>query len=178
MVRCPRCTYENDDKSKYCLDCKYPLDSNKKVKKRNDIFSKWENFSQGKKIIFAVFLLLIIVFTFNLIYTLSMNLNAHDSEIITTNKSSLVQSTNPFQVKVIYNGSWYGEMGIVDNSFSKSGSGNELIFIHGGPWENVTATVYKNDESDKNLTVQIIKDQQVIMENSTNKPNGKVSLLT
>ncbi|WP_409201033.1 zinc ribbon domain-containing protein [Methanobrevibacter sp. DSM 116169] len=174
MVKCPRCSYENNDDESYCSNCKYPLNINKKFSE-NERKSRWSNFSMGKKVILVIAIVALLILTFNLIYT-STEADKPSSEIITTNESPVIKSSNPYQVRVIYNGSWSGDVGIADLPISRSGYGNELIFIDGAPWDNVNAVVYKNDASDKNLTIQLLQDGKVIKENSTTKPNGAVRL--
>ncbi|MDL2270811.1 hypothetical protein LJC03_03270 [Methanobrevibacter sp. OttesenSCG-928-I08] len=177
MVRCSRCGHENNDAFTYCIECNYPLNSKKKqVSEKKDFFTKWENFSTGKKVLFAVCICIIFILTFSTIHSLNNGNDNFASDIATSNTSSTLQSSSPYQVKVIYNGSWSGQVGTFEYPFDRSGSGNALLNVDGASWDNVTATITKHDDNEKNLTVQIIKNNKVIKQNSTTKPNGVVSL--
>ena len=176
MVKCPRCLCENEDNNKYCIQCNYPLNSKKKVTSNDDsLISKWKNMSAGRKVVFALFILFLIVLAFNIVYFLSSSSN-DGSDIVTTNKSSIYTASKPYQVNIIYEGSWEGQIGLLGQESSVYGKGNELKFLNAAPWDNVTAFVQKTDDTDKKLTIQLLKNNVVIKENSTTSPNGKVSL--
>lgn len=177
MVKCRRCGYENYSDSVYCENCMYPLKSQKemnKPKRNND--SGW-NISTFKKVIIVIGIIFLAYLSFSIIYEVSQPSPENSLNVITTNSSSNQQSsTRPYQVNIIYNGSWTGEMGKSDSLVDKSGTGDDLIKLTCAGWDNVTVKITKVDYNSEPLTVQLLKNGKVIRENTTTTPHGEVEI--
>ncbi|MBS3781603.1 MAG: hypothetical protein KGY66_07795 [Candidatus Thermoplasmatota archaeon] len=76
------------------------------------------------------------------------------------------------EVKIIYDGSWRGEIEDDDGSRSVSGYGTESFEVSG----RVHATAEKTDGDIREITIQIIENDEVVEEDSTTEPYGKVSV--
>ncbi|MBC7118875.1 MAG: hypothetical protein H5T36_00310 [Methanobacteriaceae archaeon] len=75
------------------------------------------------------------------------------------------------QVKVDYPGYWEGSYADDSGSQSISGTGSKTYDLPGDT-TFVSVTAQKMDESSDKLTVQILKDGQVVAEKSTTAPYG------
>lgn len=175
MVKCPRCGYENNSTSRFCVNCTYPIkNSNSKGKLENR--SKWERLGAGKKITIVLGIVIIALLLFSLINILTAPDSKSSFNLVTSNQSNGDVPTEPFQVKVIYNGSWSGKFGNVNSPVYHSGSGEKSYRLDAAGWDNVMAEVYKNTVSSDKLTVQIIKNGKVVKENSTTGTQNGVTL--
>lgn len=79
------------------------------------------------------------------------------------------------EVRISYSGDWSGSVGGDGTSSSVEGSGDETIPIDGDP-ATVAATIQKQDDSSDELTVAILEDGEVIVEESTTAEYGVVSV--
>lgn len=86
-----------------------------------------------------------------------------------TTQSGTEDST--YQVKVSYEGEWSGTIATGDSTRSIDGSGADTISIEGDPLI-VSANAQKQDDSSRELTVQIIENSEVIAEQSTSAGYG------
>ena len=176
MVKCRRCGYENYSDNVYCENCMYPLKSQKemnKPKKKRD--SGW-HISTFKKVVIVIGIIFLAYLSFSIIYEVSQPSPESSLNVITTNSSDQQSSTRPYQVNIIYNGSWTGEMGKAGTPVDKSGTGDELIRLSCAGWDNVTVKIAKLEDNSEPLKVQLLKNGKVIREDTTTEPQGEVIL--
>ena len=79
------------------------------------------------------------------------------------------------EVRISYSGEWSGSVGGDGTSSSVDGSGDETIPIDGDP-ATVSASIQKQDDSNDELTVAIVEDGEVIVEESTTAEYGVVTV--
>lgn len=96
-----------------------------------------------------------------------------ETEEPTTHESTAQAGTenSTYQVKVSYEGEWSGTIATGDSTRSIDGSGTKTIDIEGDPLI-VSANAQKQDDSSRELTVQIIENSEVIAEQSTSAGYG------
>lgn len=174
MVKCPRCGYDNPDSTRYCRNCAYLLSDSKGNKismvKRE---SSW-NISLAKKIIIVLGIIILIYLLFTVVYNNTQPSNQESLNVITDNGSHLQSSSYPYKVVVHYDGSWYSQTGDPNYLVKKSESGNKTIPVDCAAWERVCVDVKKQDSGNGELKVQLIRNGDVVAQNSTNKTNGEV----
>ena len=171
MVKCPRCGYDNLSSSTYCVNCSYILKKPSDEKKK----SGW-NMGMAKKIAIIVGIIIIAFLLFSIIYNVSQPSSEDSLNVIEADKNVQEGSSTPYQVKIIYNGSWYARYGDPNYLQEKTGSGEIIINLDCASWDSVQVTVQKYDSSSEELTVQILRNGEVVAENSTTSPSGSVSL--
>ena len=71
-----------------------------------------------------------------------------------------------FQVRIIYDGEWTGAAGAEGGTSSIEGEGEETIDIDDDA-DIISANAQKQDDSDRELTIQILEDGEVVAEEST-----------
>ena len=79
------------------------------------------------------------------------------------------------QIKVIYSDAWSGNYGSLGSSKSVDGTGTETFTIS-DPELVVSAVFQKGDDSSETLTVEILKNGEVVKSESTNAAYGVVSI--
>ncbi|MCR5026784.1 MAG: zinc finger Ran-binding domain-containing protein [Methanobrevibacter sp.] len=171
MVKCPRCGYDNSSSSTYCVNCSYILKGSSTGKKKGG----W-NMGTGKKIVLIVGIIIIAFLLFSIINNFSQPTNKESLNVIVANNNTQEGSSTPYQVKIIYNGTWYAKYGDPNYLQEKSGSGEIVISLDCAAWDAVHVSVQKTDASSENLTVQILRNGEVVAVNSTTSPNGGVKL--
>lgn len=76
-----------------------------------------------------------------------------------------------YQVRIVYEGEWSGTIGSEGSSRSVDGSGTSTFEIDGDPFI-VSANAQKQDDSSRELTVQILQSEDVVAEESTTAEYG------
>lgn len=84
-------------------------------------------------------------------------------------------SDSPFEVKVDYDGEWQGSISAGGSSQSVDGSGSDTIGVDGSP-SIISANAQKQDDSSSTLTIQILKDGEVVKEASTSAEYGMAQI--
>ena len=171
MVKCPRCGYDNLSSSTYCVNCSYILNGSPTGKKRGG----W-NMGIGKKIVLIVGIIVIAFLLFSFIYDATQPNSEESLNVVEADQNVQVGSSMPYQVKIIYDGSWYGKMGDPNYPQEKSGTGDNVIGLDCASWDHVSVMVQKYDYSSDNLTVQLLKNGEVVAENSTTSATGSISI--
>lgn len=171
MVKCPRCGYENDDYATYCINCTYPLEKATLNKRQNN--TGW-NFSTGKKILIVIGIVAITLVLFSIIHEVTQPSPESSLNIVTANESDNDPSQTPYEVVIIYDGDWYGRLGDIDHPSERSGSGNSTYRLSCASWDDAYANIQKVDYGSGELRVQLLKNGNVIAENSTTSLNGAV----
>ncbi len=90
-------------------------------------------------------------------------------------KQAPTRVSNIRQVKVIYSGSWSGCYGDIGSLKSVEGTGTETFTIS-NPEFIVSASIQKKDDTDRTLTVEILKNGAVVKSESTSAAYGVVLL--
>lgn len=170
MVKCPRCGYDNDSSSTYCENCSYILNGSPTGQKRGG----WK-MGTAKKIALVIGIVAISLLLFSFIYNANQPSNKDSLNVIEADQNIQQGSSHPYQVKIIYNGTWYSKTGEPSYLKNTSGSGQQVIGVDCASWDEVYASVQK-DYSSENLTVQILRNGEVVAANSTATPGGTVTL--
>lgn len=77
-----------------------------------------------------------------------------------------------FQIRISYDGEWSGTIGTLGNSRSVDGSGTETFDIKESNPDTVSTNAQKQDDSSGTLTVQILKNGDVVKESTTSAEYG------
>lgn len=86
-----------------------------------------------------------------------------------------VNQVTGVQIRVIYDGEWQGAAGDTSSMNSISGSGEKTIDLDDDAYI-VSANAQKMDSSGRTLTIQILKDGNVVEESSTDTAYGVASV--
>ena len=176
MVKCRRCVYENYSDSAYCENCMYPLKTQNEMNKPKRNKDTGWHLSTFKKVILVIGIIFLAYLSFSIIYEVSQPSPESSLNVVTTNSSNQQSSTRPYQVNIIYNGSWSGQMGESNSLVDKSGTGDDTIKLTCAGWANVTVIINKLDYNSEPLKVQLLKNGKVIRENTTTDPEGTVEI--
>lgn len=102
-------------------------------------------------------------------------LGGSTSDVNTSSSNDTAQASG-VQVKIIYEGSWSGNIATAGASSSYDGTGDETIDVNASSFDIVSAVIQKTDSDSSELKVQIIKDGKVVKESSTSAEYGVVSV--
>ena len=191
---CPNCKSENSDNSGFCQNCGTELSASKGSVNPNKnsgegIGGFWNNQSKGGKIAIGIGVCcigLIILFAIASMASPDKNTTtapANTTATTTPVPATTTSSTNTTssssgsgtQVQVTYSGSWTGNYGDTSGSQSVDGKGTKTFTISGDP-DIVSAVFQKSSDSSGTLTVNIIKDGQIVETKSTSAAYGVVTV--
>ena len=96
--------------------------------------------------------------------------------VITDNGSLNHSSSYPFTAVVNYEGSWFSKMGDPKYLSEESGHGQKRVILDCASWERVYIMAQKEDMGDGTLTIQLLKDGQVVAQNSTTNTTGSIEI--
>jgi hypothetical protein len=174
MVKCPRCGYENSSSAVYCDNCAYLLsdaDGNKiNMVKRE---SSW-NIGIGKKIVIVLGIIVIAFLLFSFVYNNTQPSNQESLNLVTDDGSHMQTSSYPYQAVIQYEGSWYAEMGDPNYLVKESGYGKKTTTLDCAAWERICLDVKKQDWGEGELKVQLLRNGEVVAENSTTNATGRI----
>ena len=174
MVKCPRCGYENSSSSMYCDNCAYPLrDSDGKKNTLTKRDSGWK-LGTGKKIIIVLGIIVIALLLFSLVYNSSQPSKDEKLNVITDNGSVPQSSSYPYRAVISYEGDWYSEMGDPNYLVHESGNGKKSFTLDCASWERVSIEAQKEDAGSGELKIQLLRNGDVVAENSTTSETGNV----
>ncbi|WP_299524310.1 zinc ribbon domain-containing protein [uncultured Methanobrevibacter sp.] len=173
MVKCPRCGYENNDISMYCENCTYPIKNPQSAGSTNKGNNGW-NISTGKKIAIVLGIVVIALLLFSFIYNASQPDDKSSLNVISAKEKVQEGSNYPYQVHVMYNGTWDGKIGDLNYPNDVSGHGDDLYDLNCAPWDKVGIVINKVDGSTNELKVELLRDGKVVAENSTTNATGSV----
>ena len=171
MVKCPRCGYDNLSSSTYCVNCSYILKGQPTGKKK----SGW-NIGTGKKIALVIGIIVIAFLLFSFIYNATQPTNEETLNVVIADQNVQNGSSTPYQVKIIYDSTWYSQVGNPNSLKEYTGSGDKIINLDTVSWEKVHVDVSKVDSSSSNLTVQLLRNGDVVAENSTTDLLGGITI--
>jgi hypothetical protein len=129
----------------------------------------------AKKIALVIGIVVISLLLFSVIYNATQPSNEDSLNVIEADQNIQQGSSHPYQVKIIYNGTWYSKSGDPNYLQETSGSGQQIIGVDCASWDEVYVSVQK-DYASENLTVQILRNGEVVAANSTATPGGSVTL--
>ncbi len=175
MVKCPRCGYENSVTSKYCDNCAYLLTDQDGNRTNNNQRRSW-NIGIAKKIVIVLGIVIIAVLLFSFIYDNSQPTSQDSLNVITDDGSLNHTSTYPYVAVIKYEGSWYAQVGDPNYLSNNAGTGEGKFTLDCASWERVAIHAQKQDYGDGNLTIQLLRNGNVVAENSTTDTSGSVSI--
>lgn len=173
MVKCPRCGYENNDISVYCENCTYPIKNPQTANSNNKKDNGW-NINTGKKIAIVLGIVVIALLLFSFIYNSTQPDNKSSLNVISADEKVQEGSNYPYQAHIIYNGTWSGKVGDPNYIREVSGRGDESYNLDCAPWDKVTMVIEKSDGSSNELKIELLKNGNVVAENSTTSSTGSV----
>lgn len=174
MVKCPRCGCENSSSAVYCDNCAYLL-SDSDGKRINNVKreSSW-NMGFGKKIVIVFGIIVIAFLLFSFVYNNTQPSNQESLNVITDDGSHMQTSSYPYEAKIEYEGSWFAEMGDPNYLVKETGYGSNSFTLDCAAWERICLDVQKQDYGEGALKVQLLRNGEVVAENSTTEPNGRI----
>ena len=167
MVKCPRCGYENSSTSVYCDNCAYRLADSEGNRINNTKRESSWNMGTGKKIILVLCIVVIALLLFSLIYNFTQPSSKESLNVITDDGSYQQYDSYPFVAVIQYDGSWYAEMGDGNSLTKKSGTGSESFSLNSVAWDKVVINAEKYGYGEGELKIQLLKNGEVVAENST-----------
>ncbi|MDO5859203.1 zinc ribbon domain-containing protein [Methanobrevibacter sp.] len=176
MVKCPRCGYENSVSSKYCDNCAYLLTDQQGNRINNTKRSSSWNVGIAKKIVIVLGIIVIALLLFSFIYNNSQPSPEDSLNVITDNGTVNHSSSYPFTAVVKYDGTWYSKMGDPNYLVDQSGSGEKMFLLDCAPWERVSIMAQKEDYGDGELTIELLKNGDVVARNSTTNASGSIEI--
>ncbi|WP_324757125.1 hypothetical protein [Haloarcula montana] len=96
---------------------------------------------------------------------------ATDTEEPTETATEAEPATNGYQVRISYDGEWSGSIGGGGSTRSVDGSGTQTLDVQGDP-NIVSANAQKQDDSSRRLTVEILRDGEVVSDSATTAAYG------
>ena len=101
------------------------------------------------------------------------------SDIISSSDdNTVVQKQEGIQIKITYPGSWSASIGDTDTSNHYEGTGDKTFDVDESDYDVIAAAVSKKDSNSNKLKVEIIKNGEVVDQESTTKDYGTVSVST
>ena len=176
MVKCPRCGYDNSPSSTYCDNCAYLLTDHKGNRISNPKRTKSWGMGIAKKIVIVMLIIVVALLLFSFVYNNTQPDNETSLNVITDDGSNNHVSSYPFTSVVSYDGNWYARMGDPNYLVDQSGNGQGRLLLDCASWERVHIEAQKEDYGDGPLTIQLLKNGEVVAENSTTDANGKVTI--
>ena len=120
----------------------------------------------AKKIAVIIGIIAVALILFSVIYNYTQPTHEESLNVVVADSNVQEGSAHPYELRVIYSGDWYFRGGIADYPQEQSGSGNQTIRLEAAAWDHVYALVERDDSSD-NITVQLLRNGDVVAENST-----------
>lgn len=174
MVKCPRCGYNNSPSAVYCDNCAYLLSDSQGNRIKNVKREKSWNMGIVKKILIVLGIIIVAYLLFSFVYDYTQPTEQESLNVITDDGSHLQASSYPYKVKISYEGSWYAEMGDPNYLVKEAEEGTKTYVLDCAPWERVAIDVQKQDYGDGELKVQLLKNDQVVAENTTSDVAGRI----
>lgn len=170
MVKCPRCGYDNLSSSTYCENCSYILDGSPTGQK-----GKGWKMGTAKKIALIIGIIAIALVLFSVVYNFSQPSHEESLNVVVADDNLQEGSSHPYEVKVKYDGDWYFKGGDPNYPQEKPGHGHEVIKLDSASWDKVQVLVERYDGSSDNMVVQLLRNGDVVAENSTTSNQVTIS---
>ena len=118
--------------------------------------------------------MVIALLLFSFIYNSTQLDNKSSLNVISADEKVQEGSNYPYQAHIIYNGTWSGKVGDPNYIREVSGRGDESYNLDCAPWDKVTMVIEKSDGSSNELKIELLKNGNVVAENSTTSSTGSV----
>lgn len=174
MVKCPRCGYNNSSSAVYCDNCAYLLSDSQGNRIKNVKRQKSWNMGIAKKIVIVLGIIIVAYLLFSVVYNNTQPTKQDSLNVITDDGSHLQSSSYPYKVKIAYEGSWYAEMGDPNYLVKEADYGTKIYVLDCAAWERIAVDVQKQDYGEDEMKVQLIKNGEVVAENTTSDPVGRI----
>lgn len=174
MVKCPRCGYENSSTVVYCDNCGYLLTDSNGNRINNPRRSNSWNISIAKKIVIVLGIIVIALLLFSFIHDNTQPSHEESLNLITDNGSIYKTDSYPYKAVIEYEGSWGAKMGSPNYLVSKESSGNKSFTLDCAAWDSVSITAQKYDYGEGELHIKLLRNGEVVAENSTTNITGSV----
>lgn len=174
MVKCPRCGYENSSASMYCDNCAYLLSDNDGNRIKNSKRQSSWNIGLGKKIVIVLGIIVLAFLLFSLVYNSTQPTNQESLNVITDDGSHHQSASYPYKVVIHYDGDWYAKMGDPNYLVEESGHGTKTFVLDCAAWERISVTAQKTDGGEGELNVQLLKNGEVVVDESTTNSTGNL----
>ena len=172
MVKCPRCGYENSSSSIYCDNCAYRLSDSKGNRINNSRRNNSWNMGIGKKIVIVLGIIIVTFLLFSVIYNNTQPTSQDSLSIVADDGSNHQSSSYPYKAVIQYDGYWYAEMGDPNYLVKESGYGNKSFVLDCAAWDRIAIDAQKQDYGSGELTVQLVKNGEVVEEKSSTNATG------
>lgn len=171
MVKCPRCGHENLSSTTYCEECSYILNGSPTGQKR-------EGWQMGtfKKVALIIGIIAITLILFSVIYNFTQPSKEESLNVIEADSKIQEGSSHPYEVKIIYDGLWYTKSGEPSSLKEQSNRGRHTFGLDCASWDKVYVLAEKTDGSSDVLKVQLLKNGEVVAENSTTDGVNQVTI--
>ena len=176
MVKCPRCGYENSATATYCDNCAYLLTDHKGNRLNNNKRTSSWNMGVAKKIVIVLGIVVIALLLFSFVYNNSQPSSEEALNVITDNGSLNHSDSYPYTAVVKYDGSWFSRMGDPNYLVDEAGTGQKRVLLDCASWERVHIMAQKEDAGEGNLTIQLLKNGNVVAQNSTTNATGSIEI--
>ena len=135
--------------------------------------SSW-NMGLGKKIIIILCIIVLALLLFSLVYNLTQPSYQESLNVISDDGSQHQTSSYPYKAVIKYDGSWYASLGNPNYPTEYSGYGSKTISLDCAVWDMVDMEVQKQDYGEGELKIQLLKNGEVVAENSTTNTTGNL----
>ena len=130
----------------------------------------------AKKIALIIGIIAIVLVLFSVIYNYSQPSNEDSLNVVVADSNVQEGSSHPYEVKVIYNGTWYAKAGESSSLQEQTSQGTKTFSLDCASWDKVSILVEKTDGSSDTLTVQLIRNGEVVAENSTTDGVNQITI--
>ena len=174
MVKCPRCGYENSSTAVYCDNCAYRLTDSKGNKFNNSRRTSSWNIGIAKKIVIVLGIVIIALLLFSFVYNNTQPSHEDSFNLITHNGTVHKTAPYPYKAVIEYEGSWGAQMGDPNYLVSEDGYGDKTFTLDCAAWDKISISAQKYDYGEGELHVKLLRNGEVVAENSTTNVTGSV----
>ena len=170
MVKCPRCGYDNDSSATYCVRCSHIMSASPTGQKKTG----WK-MGTAKKIALIIGIIAIALVLFSVIYNFTQPSHEDSLNVVVADSNVQGGSSHPYELKVVCSGDWYFKGGVADYPQEHSGSGNKVIRLDAVSWDAIYVFVERSSDTSDNMTIQLLRNGEVVAENSTTSTQATLS---
>ena len=174
MVKCPRCGYENSSTAVYCDNCAYRLTDSKGNKFNNSRRTSSWNIGIAKKIVIVLGIVIIALLLFSFVYNNTQPSHEDSFNLITDNGTVHKTAPYPYKAVIEYEGSWGAQMGDPNYLVSEDGYGDKTFTLDCAAWDKISISAQKYDYGEGELHVKLLRNGEVVAENSTTSAGSVV----
>ncbi len=171
MVKCPRCGHDNLSSTTYCENCSYILKGSPTGQKKGG----WK-LGTVKKIALIIGIIAIALILFSVIYNFTQPSNEESLNVVVADSNVQEGSSHPYEVKVLYDGTWYSKSGEPSSLQEQSNQGNHTFNLDCAAWDKVYVLAEKTDGASGIMKVQLIRNGEVVAENSTTEGTNQITI--